>query len=32
MDNETIAIIIIFGTPLVLMLIGSVLWAWKGKK
>ena len=31
MDNETIAIIIIFGTPLALMLAGSIWWAWKDK-
>ena len=31
MDNETIAVIIIFGTPLALMLAGTVWWAWKDK-
>ena len=31
MDNETIAIIIIFGTPLVLMFVGAVWWTWKDK-
>ena len=38
MDNETFALIVIFGTPLVLMLVGSILligvavWlAWKDK-
>ena len=31
MDNETIAIIIIFGTPLALMIAGSIWWAWKDK-
>jgi len=31
MDNETIAIIVIFGTPLALMVVGSIWWAWKDK-
>ena len=31
MDNETIAMIIIFGTPLALMVAGSIWWAWKDK-
>ena len=31
MDNETIAVIIIFGTPLALMIAGSIWWAWKDK-
>ena len=31
MDNETFAIIVIFGTPLALMLVGTVWWAWKDK-
>ena len=31
MDNETIAVYIIFGIPLVLMFAGTVWWAWKDK-
>ena len=31
MDNETIAIVVIFGTPLALMVAGSIWWAWKDK-
>ena len=31
MDTETIAVIIIFGTPLALMVAGSIWGAWKDK-
>ena len=31
MENETIAIIILFGLPLILLLGAAVWWAWKDK-